>query len=74
MVFFQTENLKGVTRLIECVKFEASENKTEKKKSIVQVHIWLKVVRMYIDQENGIIETILKIKEFKIKKIYLIIW
>lgn len=29
---------------------------------------------MYIDQENGVIETILKIKEFKIKKIYLITW
>lgn len=38
MVFFQTENLQGATRLIDFVKLKASKNKIEKK-SIVQVHI-----------------------------------
>lgn len=39
MVFSQTENLKGVTRLIEHVKFEASENKTEKKINCTSSHL-----------------------------------
>lgn len=36
MVFSQTENLKGATRLIGSVKFKASDNKTEKKNQLYE--------------------------------------
>ena len=58
----QTEYPKGATRMIKPVEFKASE-----KKSIVQVHVWPKVVlSMCKDHKNDVIETILQIKELKI--------